>query len=200
MNKQEFIAALRNGLSGLPQADIEERVEFYSEMIADRMEEGLSEEKAVSAIGEVEEIVSQTVADIPLAKIAKERISPKRRLNAVEMLLLALGSPIWVPLGIAAAMVIAAVYISLWSVVVSLWAGFASFVAGTVGGTVAGAVFAVGGSVASGLAVLAAGMVCAGLSVFLFFGCRAATKGMLLLPKKTVLWMKNRLMKKEERE
>ena len=198
MNKQEFIAALRNGLSGLPQADIEERVEFYSEMIADRMEEGLSEEEAVSAIGEVEEIVGQTVADIPLAKIAKERISPKRRLNAGEILLLVLGSPIWVPLGIAAAMVIAAVYISLWSIVVSLWAGFASLVAGAIGGAVAGAAFAVGGSIASGLALLAAGMVCAGLSVFLFFGCRAATKGMLILPKKTVLWMKNRLMKKEE--
>ncbi len=198
MNKQEFIAALRKGLSGLPQADIEERVEFYSEMIAERMEEGLSEEEAVSAIGKVEEIIGQTVADIPLAKIAKERISPKRRLNAGEILLLVLGSPIWVPLGIAAAMVIAAIYISLWSAVVSLWAGYASLVAGAAGGAVAGAVFAVGGSAASGLAVLAAGMVCAGLSVFLFFGCRTATKGMLILPKKTVLWMKNRLMKKGE--
>lgn len=80
----------------------------------------------------------------------------------------------------------------------SLWAGFASLAAGAAGGAAAGAVFAVGGSVASGLAMLAAGMVCAGLSVFLFFGCRAATKGMLILPKKTVLWMKNRLMKKGE--
>lgn len=56
---------------------------------------------------------------------------------------MALGSPIWVPLGIAAAMVIAAVYISLWSVVVPLWAGFASLVAGAAGG--AAAAFAVGG-------------------------------------------------------
>ena len=56
---------------------------------------------------------------------------------------MALGSPIWVPLGIAVAMVIAAVYISLWSVVVPLWAGFASLVAGAAGG--AAAAFAVGG-------------------------------------------------------
>lgn len=200
MNKQEFLAALRNGLSGLPQADIEERVEFYSEMIVDRMEEGLSEAEAVSAIGEVEEIVGQTVADIPLAKIAKEKIRPKKRRNAGETVLLVLGSPIWVPLGLAAAIVLAAVYISLWSVVLSLWAGFASLVAGAAGGAVACVVFAVGGSGASGLVMLAAGMVCAGLSVFLFFGCRAATKAMVILPKKTVLWMKNRLMKKEERE
>ena len=49
MGKQEFLAQLRKGLQGLPQEDIEERLTFYSEMIDDRMEEGLSEEEAVSA-------------------------------------------------------------------------------------------------------------------------------------------------------
>ena len=39
MTKQEFLAELRRGLSGLPQNDIEERLNFYSEMIDDRMEE-----------------------------------------------------------------------------------------------------------------------------------------------------------------
>ena len=76
MNKQDFFAQLRKGLSGLPQDDIEERLTFYKEMIEDRMEEGFSEE-AVSAIGSVEDIVRQSIADIPLAKIAKERIRPK---------------------------------------------------------------------------------------------------------------------------
>ena len=95
MNKQEFLEQLRKGLSGLPQNDIEEGLTFYSEMIDDRMDEGLSEEEAVSAIGSVDEIVKQVVADIPLAKIAKESIKPKRRLSAGEIVLLALGSPIW---------------------------------------------------------------------------------------------------------
>ncbi len=43
MNKQAFLTQLRKGLSGLPQEDIEERLAFYSEMIDDRIEEGLSE-------------------------------------------------------------------------------------------------------------------------------------------------------------
>ena len=30
MSKQEFLAQLRKGLSGLPQDDIEERLTFYS--------------------------------------------------------------------------------------------------------------------------------------------------------------------------
>lgn len=29
MNKKEYLAELRNGLSGLPQEEIEERVTFY---------------------------------------------------------------------------------------------------------------------------------------------------------------------------
>ena len=56
MNKQEFLDRLRKGLSGLPQAEREERLLFYSEMIDDRMEEGLTEEEAVAALGSLEEI------------------------------------------------------------------------------------------------------------------------------------------------
>ena len=78
MSKQEFLAQLRKGLSGLPQDDIEERLAFYGEMLDDRIEEGISEEEAVSAIDSVDEIVQQVVAEIPLAKIAKEGIELKR--------------------------------------------------------------------------------------------------------------------------
>ena len=35
MDKQQFLKALRSGLNGLPQEDIEERMCFYEEMIND---------------------------------------------------------------------------------------------------------------------------------------------------------------------
>lgn len=198
MSKQEFLVQLRKGLSGLPQDDIEERLMFYSEMIEDQMEEGLSEEQAVSAVGSVDEIVAQVVADIPLAKIAKERIRPKRRLSAGEIVLLALGSPIWLSLGIAAFAVILALYISLWAVIISLWTVFASLAACSIGGVLACVILIVGGNGASGVAMLAAGIVCAGLSIFMFYGCKAATKGTLILTKKMAIWTKNCFIKKEE--
>ncbi len=103
---------------------MEECLTFYAEMLDDRIEEGLSEEEAVAAAGAEEEIVRQTVDETPLAKIAKERVRPKRHLKAWEIVLLALGSPVWLSLGIAAAAVILAVYVSLWAVIVSLWAVF----------------------------------------------------------------------------
>lgn len=198
MGKQEFLAQLRKGLSGMPQDDIEERLTFYSEMLEDRIEEGLSEEEAVSAIGSVNEIVAQSVADIPLAKIAKERIRPKQHLKAWKIVLLALGSPIWLSLGIAAVAVIFSLYVSFWSVIVSLWAIFASLAVYAVGSVPMCVVFFTVGSGTSGLAALAAGIVCAGLSIFMFYACRETTKGILILTKKITIWIKNCFIKKEE--
>lgn len=54
MTKQEFLLRIRNGLAALPKEDIEKSVEYYREMIDDRMEDGLSEEEAVAAIGSPE--------------------------------------------------------------------------------------------------------------------------------------------------
>ncbi len=198
MNKQEFLNELRKGLRGLPPDDIEERLTFYGEMIDDRTEEGLSEEEAVAAIGDADEIIRQTVADIPLAKIARERIKPKRRLKAWEIVLLAVGSPIWLSLGIAAFAVILALYVALWAIIVALWAVFGAFAVSFPACIAASVIFISGGNAVAGVAVLAAGIVCAGLSVFAFFGCRAATNGAVVLSKKIALQIKNRFIKKEE--
>ena len=198
MSKQEFLAELRKGLSGIPQDDIEERLTFYSEMLDDRIEEGLSEEEAVLAIGDVEEIVGQTVADIPLAKIAKERIKPKRQLKAWEIVLLALGAPIWLSLGVAAAAVVLALYVSLWAVIVSLWTVFGALAVFAVGSVPVCIIFIAGGNLFSGVAMLAAGIVCAGLSIFLFYGCKETSRGILMLTKKITILIKSCFIRKEE--
>ena len=85
MSKQQFLAELRTALAGLPQDDIEERLNFYGEMIDDRMEEGLTESEALEGIGSVSDIAEQTLAEIPLTKLVKERIAPKRSLRGWEI-------------------------------------------------------------------------------------------------------------------
>lgn len=193
MNKQDFIASLRTSLSGLPKQDVEDRLNFYSEMIDDRIEEGLTEQEAVLAIGSVTTVSSQIIADIPLSKIAKEKIKPKRGLRAWEILLLALGSPIWLSLLIAAFAVVFSLYVSVWSVIISLWAVFASLVACAAGGIIAGIIFIVVGNVLTGVCMIGTALVCAGLSIFGFFGCKVATKGLLWLTKKLALGIKKML-------
>lgn len=197
MSKQEFLDQLRKGLSGLPQEDIEEHLTFYSEMIDDQMEEGITEEDAVSRIGSVDTIISQIKADIPLAKLVREKITPKKHLKAWEIVLLVLGSPIWLSLLIAAFAIILAAYIVVWSVVITLWSIEASFVACSLGGIISAVIFAFQGNELTGLAMLGAGIICAGLSIFMFYGCKAATKGILLLTKKMALGIKSLFVGKE---
>ena len=197
MNKQEFLMRLRKGLSGLPENDIEERLIFYSEMIDDRKEEGLSEEEAVREIGNIDEIISQIIADTPFARLVKEKVKPSRQLRTWEIVLLVIGSPIWLSLGIAVFSVIISVYITLWSVIISLWATEAALWCSVIGSFFSFVFLIFNGNVTSGIVMISAGMVCAGISIFLFYGCKAATKGILLLTKKSVLATKNCFVKKE---
>ena len=183
MTKQEFLAQLRQGLNGLPQEDVEERLSFYGEMIDDRVEEGVSEEEAVAAAGSVPEIVKQTVADIPLTKLAKQKIKPQRKLTAWEIVLLAVGAPVWAPLLIAAFAVILSLYAVLWAVVGALWSVPASLAACGIAGVAAIVLCSIMGAPLTGLALLGLGLFAAGLAIFATFGCLAAVRGAVCLTK-----------------
>ena len=183
MNKKEFLRALQEKLSALPRADAQERLIFYSEMIDDRMEEGLSEAEAVASLGSVERIAGQILGDIPAGK--KTAPAPTRRMKTWETVLLVLGSPVWIPLLIAALAVVFSLYITVWSVIISFWAVFASLAGCALGLTLGGLGFALLHSRLAGIAMLGAGIFCAGLSLFAFYGCLAVTKGAALLTKKT---------------
>ena len=199
MKKSEFLNCLRASLGGLPREDVERSEEYYSEMIDDRMEEGLSEEDAVREIGSIEEIVAQTLSEIPLSKLVREKIRPKKRLNAWVIVLLALGSPIWLSLIVSAFAVLISLYATIWSVAVSLWSVFVSFVASGFAGVVAGIAVGVFQNPLAGIALFGLGLVCAGLSAFFFFGCKATTKGTVLLTKGMALAIKKLLIGKENR-
>ena len=186
MCRDEFLAALRARLSGLPEKEVEDRLGFYAEMIDDRVEEGLTEEEAVLQIGSVEDVAAQIVADIPFVKLAKEKIKPKRALRTWEILLLALGAPLWLSLLVAALSVVFALFVSVWSVAVALWSCFGALLGGGIGFALGGAVLAILGGHWSGLALVGAGLVCIGLSIFCFFGCKAVTKGLFVLTRQTV--------------
>ena len=185
MTKLEFILSLNDRLSGLPKKDVQERLNFYSEMIEDRMEEGLSEEDAVKAVGDVDEIAEQILTETPTPKKQKT----KRKLKVWEIVLLTLGSPIWLSLLIAALSVV-------FSLCVSLWAVFGSLVACAFGGIAAGAILTFGENIFSGIALISAGLVCAGFSILFFFVCKLATKGAVLLLRP----IKNLVAKKEEND
>ena len=197
MSKEEFLNELKSALSGLPQDDADERLLFYSEMIDDRMEEGANESEAVSGIGTVDEIVRQTLGDIPITKIVKEKITPKRRLRAWEVVLIVLGFPVWFPLLVVAGAVVLSLYIVFWSLIISLWAIEVSLWVCLLGMVAAATVYLFQGYALQGIAMLGAAFFCGGLSIFMFFVCTAASRGMIKLTKKAAIGIKSRLTRKE---
>ena len=194
MNKQQFISELRERLTGLPDEELQERLDFYSEMIDDRIDEGLSEDAAVADIGSVDETVGRILAEIPLSTLVKDKITPKRRLKGWEIALIIIGSPIWVSLLVSAISIVFSLYASIWAVIVSLWAVFGSVAACSVVAAV-GVGLIIGGKALSGLALIGVGLLCAGLSIFLFFGCKAITDGVAGLTKKCGIALKKRFAK-----
>ena len=197
MNKEEFLMELKNGLAGLPREDIDACLSFYSEMIDDRMEEGLDEYEAVAGIGPVSEIVAQTIAEIPLPRLVKEKMTPNRSLRAWEIVLLILGFPLWFPLLIAGAAVVLSLYIVVWALLISLWAVELSVAVSVLGALATSVAYFLRGRFLAGIAMLGAGLVCAGIAVFLFYGCLAASKGLLSLTKKAALAIKTKFLRKE---
>ncbi len=198
MNKHEFLSALSDSLSGVPEKESNEALAYYGEMIDDRIEDGMGEEDAVKALGSPDDIVKQVIANIPMRKIARERVKPKRRLRAWEIVLLSVGSPVWAPLLLAAVIVFLALYVVLWTLVAVAWIVGAAFAVAAVAG-IATAIPAVAeGNVAAALFFLGAGLALAGLSIFTYFSALAATRGTLRLSKAVWNGTKRALVRKEK--
>ena len=197
MNKQAFLAQLRKELSHIPTTEREEQILFYSEMIDDRMEEGLSEEQAVAQVGRVEDMAAQILAESVGGERARPAQKSARRRGRGETALLILGFPLWLPLLLAAFAVVLALYVSLWAVLVSLWACFGALAGSGLGGVVFGVAHIVGGNAPAGLAMLGAALVCVGLAILLFWACKAASAGTVRLTKRLAAYIGRRMTKKE---
>lgn len=197
MDKQEFLAELRNALSGLPQDDIEERIAFYSEMIDDRIEEGISEEEAIVGVGKINEIKTQIVADIPFPKLVKEKVKPKRDLHVWEIVLIVLGFPVWFPLLAAAGAIVISLYFVVWALIISLWAIEISLWICDLGGIAAVIVYCVKGNTLPALMMLGTAILIAGLSIFMFYGCVGTSKVILKQTKQAGVAFKSIFIRKE---
>ena len=182
MKKNEFLEELKTRLWAMPEADKERSADYYAEMIDDRMEEGLSEEEAVAAIGDLDEIVKQILNESPRppATVKKEH-KQQRGLETWMIVLLVLGSPVWVPLVASAAGTVISVYVSLWSVVISLYAVFIALAASSVG-CIVGSFFMIG-SIPKVIVAWGAALLCAGLAILLLLLGNLAAKGLVKLTK-----------------
>lgn len=111
MNKEQFLSAMCYRLQGVSSLERQKTVDYYAEMIDDRIEDGMSEEDAVAAMGDVDEILK----DYKVSEPAKKPMSGGRLAVILSL------SPISVVLLIAAYSIIWSLVIVYYAVIVSLF-------------------------------------------------------------------------------
>ena len=192
--KESFLEELRSRLSILPSEDREQWVEYYGEILEDRMEEGADEASAVAALGSLDEIVARIAAEIPLKRLVREKVKVRRSWQTWEIVFLIVGFPLWFPVLLAVAVSVFAVvfslYVTLWSLVVSLWVVELSLGVSAIGGFLVTLMYGVQGNMGAALFVFGASLLLAGLTVVLFLVCKKTPIWMARLTKKQFLGMK----------
>ena len=192
MKKSEYLDQLRKALIENEIPNTDQMIDFYEEMIDDRMEEGMTEEAAVLAMEDIDSVVSQAKMDMPItslvtAKVKESHDRAKEKGNGVLWIILAvLGFPVWFPLLTAFFVVLVALFAAMWAVVISLFAAVFSL------GIAAAASFAAGFGVLFGwiplgtsLAFWGCALVLAGLFLLLWRPVGALAGGLTLLIKAT---------------
>jgi len=197
MNKQEFLNFLAGRLQGLPKDELRKSLDFYEESISDHMEDGMTEDEAVAAMGNIEDIVNQILSDTPLPKLVKEKIIPKRRISIGGIVLIILGAPLWLPLLLTLAALLLVFYVTLWCIILGVCAvelaiGLSALAC------IPGGIFLIFAShPAVGFAMVGGGLICAGIAVFGYLATYWITVGLFRLTKGMVLSIKSRILRKE---
>ena len=129
MTKNAYLSELADRLRQLPQSEIDKSIAYYSEIIDDRMEEGCSEEEAVNGLEAPVTAAERILQEAPLGMLVRERIRPKQAVSGWIIALLVIGFPVWFPLLLAAAGIVFAMYVVVWSLVFAFFAS--TFAVGT---------------------------------------------------------------------
>lgn len=198
MDKSAFLSALQAALDGLPPEDTARWLAFYDEAIADRMEDGASEAEAVAALGAPDEVARQILEELPLPQLVRAKMKPRRAWRVWEIVLLVVGSPVWLPLLLAAALLGLTAYLLLWVIVAALYAIDLSLAAGGLAGLADALSYFVTAHAAAGALCLGGGLFCAGTAIFLFFGCNQSARGTLILGNKTLRAVKRAVIGKRK--
>lgn len=167
MNKQQFLDAVRARLAGLPKADVERFLDYCREMIEGRMEDGLSEEAAVAAMGTPEYVASQFLMDTPPQNDFQSE-APKRNLQVWQVVLIALGCPVWLPLLFGLIVAAVSVVIGLAATVLGMYCAGGGIIAGGVALIIFGAMTV---GMPELLFLLAAGFLLMGIGLLMILGC-----------------------------
>ncbi len=186
MNKSEFLDLLESRLKGLPNSEINKSVTYYSEAIDDRIEDGETEDEAVASLGEIDDIIQNAMSQASLSGVVKETVKRRFKVSVPVMILLILGSPIWLSLLIALFAVIFSLYVAAASVIIALFAVVISFILGGVTAVI-GSPFVMFENINSAVFFIGAGLILIGVGIFASYASVEVTKLLIKFTKFVML-------------
>lgn len=189
MTRMQFIMELTKRLKKLPKDDREKVLEYYLELIDDRIDDGVPEEEAVAAVGSIDEITTQILGDIPLAKLAKDSLKTKNFEPSI-LILMIISFPIWFSILISLYAMTLAVVLSF--AVISIVLGVCTLVA-----LLCGIQHLFIDGFALSLFFFGSALICAGLFMFFRILGQCTAKGGKWVSKKFWLWIKSLFLQKE---
>ena len=138
MTKNEFLSALERQLASLPESDRKRSILYFDEIIADRMEEGLSEEEVLAEMESVEEIAKGILSDAAEEPAAPQNVP--RKVGGcplwLAILLAVLAAPIWLPVAFSVAVTLVTIYMVPWILILTLFCVAIAFILGGLAGIV----------------------------------------------------------------
>ena len=130
MNKTQFCALLENKLKPyLSPKEMYKTLNFFEEMIDDRIDEGLSEEEAVSQLGDINIIVDQILDEHNIEKKQTKlvwRFVPRKIPTELGFIITILLLPVWITifaLGASLFIVILSIIFSIVLTIIAIFIG-----------------------------------------------------------------------------
>lgn len=143
MKKLEFINELGAQLHSMPAEEVRPLLDYYMEIVADRMEDGMTEEEAVASLGPIPELAEKILAEQPQTEQEPEPIptpaplpepvpQTKRRWSASSIVLAIVLSPLWLVL----LCVLIGIEIAVWATLASLLVSSGAMILGGIAGSI----------------------------------------------------------------
>lgn len=201
MSKNEFLGKLRIEMQNAGLDNISNVIEYYDEMLEDRIEDGMTEEEAVASLESIPSIIASMKADKPMSEVVKERIkeskdkADKKGHSALWITLAIIGSPIWFSLLIALGALVFALYVTIWALVIAFFATTFALGIAAVACLVAAPVSIFLGwvPIATSVAMLGIALFLGGICIFLWSPVVAFAKLSINACKKGVAAIKRRI-------
>ena len=187
LTKEKFILKLSLRLKDLDTSDIEKACEFYSKMIDDRVDDGMSKEEAIEALGPMDYIEASIRDNIrnnaSFTHICNNDtlddilpIKEKRELNGSVLILLILSFPIWFSLIVLALALALAIFIGIWAVVCSSYIANAALGVGGLATLLSGFGFLFTGNFSPAVLAISEALLLIGAGLVLFVALKYITR------------------------